>query len=500
VRTRDFLKAWWLYWRLKKRIKRVVRTEDHAPVLDSRAVDQAGELRRLFPHIPHALAVVGLVHWMRIHGQDPDDTEQDRVVATEVFRELKRTHPDWVPQAMREFLDEDHARRQTGIRLITPRTLLAGTELPRYRELTDFVTWHPDDERPLVFVSHRWITATHPDPDGVQFLELLRRLKDLLAEHPELAECGVFYDYWSMPQQPRSPEETEIFQRELGRLGELIDAADHVIILSEGYTDYRDRAWCVFEAFVASTSRLDWAEKPASNLRFFPDQQPIEADLAFLRTTMFQTVVGHEVKFLTAWHHRYRPDMKEAEAISAIFHHLGTCRTTHPADRPLVKLQLVRVMNLLDNLTPYGRLLLGINKFFDTTYCVLTENLTPLPATLHFRQPDWPRIPAYHQTGRRERHDGPFCLSPEQAEILSSTGGSSLSALRFAFSDLERFRQAEGWEEFYVPATDLIYPADDPFPTIDHLVHTILELGSAPLINLQDDDEHVYFPLVDPGS
>ncbi|WP_154697740.1 hypothetical protein [Lentzea guizhouensis] len=499
MRTRKLPRALWLAARLWARIKRAERTQDSTPLFDQQAVDHAAELWRLHPDQSEVQFVVGWFHYLRLGDGDDEETEQDRRVLTDAFRALHRRMPGQVPADVREFLEAEHAAKRTAIRLLSPRALLACAEFPAYRDLTDFTEWHPDDDRRVVFVSHRWTTATHPDPDGRQFLELLQRLRELVREHPSLADCGVFYDYWSMPQHPRSEAEDEVFRRELGRLSELVAAADHVIILSEGYRDYRDRAWCVFEAFVAATSTLDWSEGSPTSVHYFPDQDHIEQDLAFLRTTMFQTVAGKQVKFLTSWHHSYRPDMKEAEAICAIFQHLGTCRTTEPGDHPLVKLQLAQAMNRLPNLTPYGRLLLGIHRYFDATCCVLTDDGIPLPLTLHFKQPDWARIPAYHQIGERERYPGPFCLSPEQVEVLQAGGGSRLSMLRFAFTaaDLDRFHQAKGWEEYYVPAPMLIHPTENPFPTLDHLVHTILELGPAPLFFLPGDDEHAYFPLAD---
>jgi hypothetical protein len=48
---------------------------------------------------------------------------------------------------------------------------------------------------PVLFVSHRWESSTHPDPEGRQ-LEKLKALKD----------CYLIYDYTSFPQDTATPE------------------------------------------------------------------------------------------------------------------------------------------------------------------------------------------------------------------------------------------------------------------------------------------------------
>lgn len=503
------IKAMRLMVALRKRIQRVADTGDPAEVLNPQAVAQA---QRLLGMTSPALGLeiawtVGYLHWMRYNELPPGEGEADARIATEMFAEVFRADPSRVPPEMRVYLEQNGERRQSSIRMVPPAVLMSWTRMKRFQELTasDFRTWHPDERRPLICVSHRWITKGHPDPDGLQLRELQQRLRGLLNEDPRLAECGVFYDYWSMPQKPCTPEENETLQQEINRLAELFSAADRVIILSEGYTDYRSRAWCFFEAVASITATLDYQERPQSNVYFFPDQESIVSDLAFLHTTMFQTMLGHQVKFRTSHDMRYKPDMKGAEVIAAVFHYLLSCRTTDPADHPLIRRQLVAAMNRSQSVTPYGRLLLGINKYFDTAYCVFTEKLTPLAATLHFEQPQWPRIPAFHQSGQREATPGPFCLAPEQVDVLAAEGGSSFSALRLSSrvhrdvnALVDTFRNACGWEEFYIPSYELINPPGDLFPTMDHLMHTVLELGPAPLFQ-PPGDPFIYFPLVDPA-
>lgn len=90
--------------------------------------------------------------------------------------------------------------------------------------------------QPVLFVSHRWESVDHPDPDGSQ----LRRLR-------ELRDCWLIYDYTSFPQVPRTPGEEEQFQQFLYVMPELIT---RTVILSA--PDYLTRGWLVFEYLVAS--------------------------------------------------------------------------------------------------------------------------------------------------------------------------------------------------------------------------------------------------------
>lgn len=89
---------------------------------------------------------------------------------------------------------------------------------------------------PVVFVSHRWITAEHPDPTGAQ-LALLRQLRD----------CFLIYDYCSFPQLPRTADEEAGFRTILGGMDALLE---RVIVLR--HPEYLQRGWCVYEYAVAS--------------------------------------------------------------------------------------------------------------------------------------------------------------------------------------------------------------------------------------------------------
>lgn len=90
--------------------------------------------------------------------------------------------------------------------------------------------------QPVLFISHRWETKNHPDPDCNQ-LEKLRLLED----------CFIIYDYCSFPQEPLNIDEASKLQCILKYMGKLIE---NVVILHSA--DYTNRGWCIYE-YIASS-------------------------------------------------------------------------------------------------------------------------------------------------------------------------------------------------------------------------------------------------------
>jgi len=85
---------------------------------------------------------------------------------------------------------------------------------------------------PVLFISHRWETLEHPDPNGSQ-----------LAKLSQLTNCFIIYDYSSFPQD-RSSIALDLILRNMTRL------LNNVVVLAS--SDYLDRGWCLYEYIVAS--------------------------------------------------------------------------------------------------------------------------------------------------------------------------------------------------------------------------------------------------------
>uniref|UniRef100_A0A7S0AYJ7 Uncharacterized protein n=1 Tax=Pyrodinium bahamense TaxID=73915 RepID=A0A7S0AYJ7_9DINO len=121
---------------------------------------------------------------------------------------------------------------------------------------------------PLVSVSYCWLSKKHPDPQGKQLQVLASHLAALVQylteEHGNrgFQDCGVFVDWCSLYQRPRSPEETKSFVRGLRGAGLLFG---HQLIWKLLLTrppksgaritqraPYEKRGWPFFERAVSS--------------------------------------------------------------------------------------------------------------------------------------------------------------------------------------------------------------------------------------------------------
>lgn len=100
-----------------------------------------------------------------------------------------------------------------------------------------------------IAVSHRWLQPDHPDPDGVQYRELMA-LSEGLGLHDNQA---FLIDYCSLPQQPRAPTEAAWFHEHLP--GFQAQFKYVALVLNTGSADYATRAWCMLELMLAAMSR-----------------------------------------------------------------------------------------------------------------------------------------------------------------------------------------------------------------------------------------------------
>jgi hypothetical protein len=100
-----------------------------------------------------------------------------------------------------------------------------------------------------IAVSHRWLRPDHPDPDRVQFSELMK-ICESLGLHDNQA---FLIDYCSLPQEPRKPEEALWFRDNLP--GFQTQYKYVTIVLNTGSADYSTRAWCMLELMLAVMNR-----------------------------------------------------------------------------------------------------------------------------------------------------------------------------------------------------------------------------------------------------
>lgn len=130
------------------------------------------------------------------------------------------------------------------VKLIDPAELQGWETFPVYEafngrtiaQYRDAVKAGKQKEMPVLFISHRWESAHHPDPDGKQ-LKKLKPLKD----------CFIIYDYVSFPQDTSTPEKYNTQQEVLHQMNLFID---NLVVING--TDYMTRGWCLYEYISAA--------------------------------------------------------------------------------------------------------------------------------------------------------------------------------------------------------------------------------------------------------
>lgn len=120
-------------------------------------------------------------------------------------------------------------------------------------------SWQESDGLAVLCLSYAWLDREHPDRMG----ETLRRVRPILsamlsAVKDPCGTVGVMWDYMSLPQAPRSPEEDDRFRRGLRQMNSwYMHPFTHVLLMSSAlprsvaYTNTRPwdrRGWCFFEA------------------------------------------------------------------------------------------------------------------------------------------------------------------------------------------------------------------------------------------------------------
>jgi len=135
-----------------------------------------------------------------------------------------------------------------------------GQRIPRMQDLAsgDYVDRTcgnvKHDSRRFV-VSHAWLAKGDPDPTMVQLDAIVSELNRLRAPDSDV----VFYDYASIPQPPRTEDETRLFKIALKgmnllytRKGTRVLVIPQVSEKAPNPTPYSVRGWCFFELAISS--------------------------------------------------------------------------------------------------------------------------------------------------------------------------------------------------------------------------------------------------------
>jgi hypothetical protein len=309
------------------------------------------------------------------------------------------------------------------MRLIRWKHLKNWTRWKYHHELDpiEFLTWpmSSDEERAsyhIIFFSHRWMSRSHPDPDGRQLEEAKKRVveagkismkswvggqpfseKDFELLFDKTSDSFlIFYDLSSIAL-PADGNDNSVFERDLRHIGLLLEQSS-LYILSAGYEEYLDRGWCFFEASVA-----------AKRIAIFQDQMEIYKEIAFLKHSYnredhiaaFNERTGAQAGFLITKHMlNYFPRPLSAEPAIATLSHMDRCKFTHDRDRAIVLNLLCNAyFNRRDDL--FVQLLAGAAQHFSLSMALLFEQQKPfdewvlLECRPYFEKPDWKRLPSF---------------------------------------------------------------------------------------------------------
>ena len=124
-------------------------------------------------------------------------------------------------------------------------------------------------DRSVLALSYGWLSQGDPDPFGARLAALTAFLRAHAGTcvRTSASELGLFWDYASLPQAPRSAAEQALFRQALAIMGDMYASALTAVLqlktvppppLSAGasarYNDrpYDVRGWCVFESGVAT--------------------------------------------------------------------------------------------------------------------------------------------------------------------------------------------------------------------------------------------------------
>ena len=135
-----------------------------------------------------------------------------------------------------------------------------GQHIPRMQDLArgdyvDIAHGTCQKDRNRFVISHAWLSAGEPDPTREQLKALVAELDRVGALDTDVA----FYDHTSIPQVPRTEEETQHFTIALQNMNLLYTLeGTRVLVIPEvsnsasNPTPYPDRGWCFFEIAVSS--------------------------------------------------------------------------------------------------------------------------------------------------------------------------------------------------------------------------------------------------------
>jgi hypothetical protein len=157
-------------------------------------------------------------------------------------------------------------------------------------------------------------------------------------------------------------------------------------------------------------------------------------------------------------------------------------------------------------LTSFGRLVVALNKYFDVSFAIAVPGeRRDIRCRPFFEVPNWsqlPKLPGDSLLGDASKPSSLFALPQDQLAALQKQGGgelipsllTSLPEVNDHMEFLKNFQNDAKWQ-CYVVDPIMLGVQGDRFPSIDHVVHTILE--RPPGFFVAENGRYLYFYLVD---
>lgn len=185
------------------------------------------------------------------------------------------------------------------------------TKMPRYQDVVSggLRALPTTAYKSFYFISHRWDLKGDPDPTAWQF-DALRQFAVELRANNGLPSC-FWYDFCSLPQGDRTPEEQAVFVKGLAGLNALSIGCETIALISgsdDPITDFAKqlkRGWILCEMIVAHrSSKWKWWFHQISGADIFASTRSRTEQFRPLIENALQKMPVHDKDELLAWLHK----------------------------------------------------------------------------------------------------------------------------------------------------------------------------------------------------
>jgi len=187
------------------------------------------------------------------------EAEAAKVPAPQSQEDLQSRYNDGA--CIRDLLQDGSVALVKGSWLLQ-HSQVEGAVFPKRQDMPPEAFWEPEELMvadsvrrgyEIVAISHCWMSREHPDPHGDQLRTLGQFIEAWSDSLPGLlpSRVALFFDWCSLHQEPRSPEEEELFKRALASselwFAHKVTYVWQLTKVQSGMIPYQKRGWPIFE-------------------------------------------------------------------------------------------------------------------------------------------------------------------------------------------------------------------------------------------------------------